>query len=259
MSWTTDPDHPFAGINEKLKRADQNIVNLDAEITNFVSSGKYPTIPHPDDETWQEAVNYHRSKRIPLRFAVLAGEIVHHLRSSLDHVVWHFSCNEARLKDQNGIEFPIFEKEPHPSDKNAINRYNKKIQGITNTQVLGWIKEMQPHHSGADVADDPLLIIHNMDRFDKHRELVIVDSSAAVQFPPTMSDIASKAALYTQGKLPASDHLVLSRALKDHCNVTPNVAFRQFGKRKTHSVIAGLVELFDEVSTLVGVFATEVL
>src|ERR1700679_1551898 len=116
MEWHEDPKHPFAGIAEKLKRADQNIFSFHTEINLFLKSGNYPIIPHPNDERWQEAVDYHRNKSIPVRFAVLAGEIVHHLRSSLDHIVWHFSSDEARLKGQNVIEFPVFESKPLSKD-----------------------------------------------------------------------------------------------------------------------------------------------
>src|ERR1700727_2294958 len=258
MSWTTDPDHPFAGIAEKLKRADKNTVNLQTEIITFIDSGDYPVVPHPDNKTWQEAVDYHRTKRIPVRFGVLAGEIVHHLRSRLDHVVWHFSSDDARLRDANGIEFPIFENKPDPRDKNAVQRYNRKIQGITNTKVLEWIEKVQPYNAGADAANDPLLIVHNMDRFDKHRELAMVDSSAIITFPPNMTEIYRKTLLYREGKLPISENPMLSRALKDHAKVTPHVAFRQFGKRRAQPVISGLAKLFDEISVLVGVFATQV-
>jgi hypothetical protein len=256
MVWHEDPNHPFAGIAEKLKRADQNIGNLHAEIGVFFKRGKYPVLPHPDDKRWQEAVDYHRSKPIPVRFGVLAGEIIHHLRSSLDHIVWHFSSDEARLKAQNVIEFPLFESKP--LSKEDIQRYNRKIQGITNTQTLTWIEEMQPYNAGTDVADDPLLIVHNMNRFDKHRELIIVDSSALIHFPASMGEITQEVALYTQGKLPVSGHAAATQAVKDHGIVTPQVAFRQFGKRQAQPVIAGLLELFNEVSTLVGVFATQV-
>jgi hypothetical protein len=255
MAWHDDPTHPFAGIAEKLKRADRNIVNLKSEIDTFINSGEYPTIPHPDDKMWQQAVNYHKTKRIPLLFGVLAGEIIHHLRSSLDHVAWHFSSDEAR-RTPHDIEFPIFEKEPRREKE--IERYNRKVQGITKPRVLACIKDMQPYKAGADVCNDSLLIVHNMDRFDKHRELVIVDSSVVVEVPSTMPDLANKFRLYTEGKLPQSEIIAASRAMKEHGKATPDVAFRQFGQRKTQSVIPGLVQLFDEVSTLVGVFATEV-
>lgn len=256
MAWHDDPDHAFVGIAEKLKRADQNVISLQSEITGFIESGMYPVIPHPNDRIWQEAVSYHRNKRIPLRFSVLAGEVIHHLRSCLDHIVWHFSSTEARLKHSGAIEFPIFEAKPLL--KKETERYERKVQGISNTNVLQRIKEMQPYSAGTDVTDNFLLIIHNMDRFDKHRELVIVDTSAEITFPSTREDLWEKAKLYSQGKLPEAEHLAFSRALKEQAKVAPGVAFRQFGKWPAYPVIKGLAELFAEVERVVGVFAVEV-
>ena len=133
--WADDPIHPFAGIAEKLKRADQNIVNLHSEITAFFQASKYPVIPNAEDKEWQEALNYHKNLPIPKRFSVLAGEIVHHLRSSLDHIVWIFSSDTARQLHENALEFPIFR---NPMTKDDLRRYERKIQGITNLKVRGF-------------------------------------------------------------------------------------------------------------------------
>jgi hypothetical protein len=247
------PDHPFNGIFEKLKRADENIINLKAEIDTFIKTGKYPTIPHPDDETWQEAVDYHRSKPIPKRFSVLAGEIVHHLRSILDHIIWHFSDEGARAKPHN-IEFPFFEKKP--SDEKELTRYNRKIKGITNPRVRDLIEKLQPYNIGADDVDDFLLIVHDMDRFDKHRELTIVISTAYVTVPPDRPELIKKLKLYKNKKLPAMELIEVSRAIKDQGEVTPSISFRQFGKRPGQPIIPGLVKLFSEVRTVVELFGT---
>jgi hypothetical protein len=87
MAWQDDPEHPFAGIAEKLKRADENIVNLNGEISKFFAESEYPVIPKPDDKRWKEALEYHRELKVPKRFSVLGGEIIHHFRSCLDHIV----------------------------------------------------------------------------------------------------------------------------------------------------------------------------
>jgi hypothetical protein len=65
MSWHDAPKHPFAGIAEKLKRADQNVLNLQSEIEGFIQSGKYQVIPNPQGQERQEALAYHRIKVIP--------------------------------------------------------------------------------------------------------------------------------------------------------------------------------------------------
>ena len=100
--------HPLDGIQEKLNRADENIGNLNREIVSFFNDGPYPVLPDKDDGLFQEAVDYHSSRIIPQRFSVLAGEIIHHLRSCLDHLAWILSNEEKRVRDPQGIEFPIF-------------------------------------------------------------------------------------------------------------------------------------------------------
>ncbi len=255
MAWHDDPQHVFAGIAEKLKRADQNIGNLKSEIDVFVQSGQYPTISHPNEQIRQEALSYHRKKTIPLRFSVLTGEVIHHLRSCLDHIAWHFSDAETRAKTPNAIEFPIFEFEP--LEKDDIKRFKRKIHGITNAKVLHWIDGLQPYKAGTDAVDSSLLIIHDMDRFDKHRELMIVDCSAEITFPPSMEELWRKAELYSQGKLPDTEHFAFSRALKDYGNVAPGVAFRKFGRREPYPLVNGLVELWRDTSNLAALFATQ--
>jgi hypothetical protein len=256
MAWFDEPDHPFLGIAEKLKRADQNIVHLNSEIELFVKSGKYPVLPNPNTEEWKEAVTYHKTKPIPLRFSVLTGEIIHHLRSCLDHVVWHFSDACSRASDPNGIEFPILEQKPGNSDERK--RYKRKVQGIGNTKVLDLIEASQPYHAGADAADHLLMIVHNMDRFDKHRELMIVASTANARIPPTITELQDKVRLYEAGKLSQSEHVTLIQAAQNYGTVTPGVAFRQFGKREYHSLLRGLLELLRDVDKRVDAFAAEV-
>jgi hypothetical protein len=83
------------GINEKLKRANENIRNLDSEIVAFIEGGEYPVLPDANGKIPDEAISYHKNRVIPPRFGVLAGEIIHHFRSCFDHIVWHFSEDVA--------------------------------------------------------------------------------------------------------------------------------------------------------------------
>jgi len=252
MAWQDESNHPFAGIWQKLKRADENIVDLKSEIDVFIESGDYPIVPYVDDKMFQEAIAYNRDRKIPLRFSVLIGEIIHHLRSCLDHIAWHFSDISSRAK-AGSIEFPIFEIQP--TDKKEIERYARKVKGIANTNVLGLIEDMQPYQVGADVANHAFLIIHNMDIFDKHRELVVVGSSVEVNFPP-VKDILTSARLYSQGKLDPSDTLSWARTLKDY-KATPGIAFQNFGNWRVYPVVKGLAELLMAVEKAISAFAPE--
>jgi integrase len=68
-------------IREKLKRANEHIHNLDTEITAFLR--EHPDKPVTDDEhkAEEELWKFYVQRGIPPRFSVIAGEIVHHLRS----------------------------------------------------------------------------------------------------------------------------------------------------------------------------------
>jgi hypothetical protein len=249
-------DNPFAGIEEKLKRSDENIVNLNGEVASFFQTSDYPVIPHPDDKLWQKAIDYHTNRKIPLRFSVLAGEIVHHLRSCLDHVVWHFSDDTARRKHPTMLEFPVFKREP--ISEKEIARYEGKIQGISSVAVRGLIETLQPYHVGADGANHFIGVVHDMDRFDKHRELVIVFPIALLYFPPGLDDLRQKFILYQHGKLPKAEIWAMQRAVKDNAQVTPQIAFEKFGKWEYQAVIPALQQLSRKLRAIVSRF-TELL
>jgi len=241
----------FNGIEEKLKRSDENIINLDGEITIFFQRGEYPVIPHPDDKLWQKALDYHQMREIPLRFSVLAGEIVHHLRSSLDHIVWHFSDDTGRRS--GATEFPVFKMEP--ISEKELARYEGKIQGVKDFKARNLIEEFQPYKVGANAPNHFLSVVHDMDRFDKHRELVMVSPIALLSFSPSLADVSAKVILYQQGKLPVSEIPAARRAMKEHGQVAPQVAFRKVGQLKDQPVVPALRQLAGHVRNLVSRFA----
>src|ERR1700730_13558450 len=144
---------------EKLKRANENIVNLNAELVRFLSKGPGPVGDDENHERFFDLVD-HSAREIDPRFSVLAGEILHHLRTALDHVVWHLTP-EPR---SNSIEFPVFSKRPTNNDE--IASFKSKIKGIS-AAARTVIECEQPYHR-PDPLEHSLWIIHDMDRIDKH-------------------------------------------------------------------------------------------
>ena len=254
--WKDDDSHPFAGIAKKLDRADESIFNLHTEISKFFGESKYPSIPKPDTQGWQEAINYHKALTVPKRFSVLSGEIVHHFRSSLDHIVWYFSSPAYRNSRADAIEFPIFRK---PLSSKNRPRFERKIEGITNPRVLKTIIDLQPYQRGSGAINDPLCIIHDMDRFDKHRELTIVTACANVNFPAGTPIRGVLAVIhYRDGKLSSAQAAAAQRTLKVDADVSPQIAFAQFGDRKDRFVVPGLADLLYAMDDVVELFAAEV-
>lgn len=235
------------GVREKLERADECIRDLNTEIGAFLKHPEAGLSEHKAKAA-QKFMEHARSlaKNVPPRFGVLAGEIVHHLRSSLDHVAWMLSSERSqRAKGSNAIAFPILIEEP--TDEHELRSYNRKIQGIASPDALTLIKHLQPYNATKPL-DDPLAIIHEFDRIDKHHNLVIVETSWEVGFRLPLSWIISGSNIDTE--IPS-----LAATRKAELKITHFVAFPQFGERKNQPVVPSLTQLLDVTRDVVGKFA----
>ncbi len=248
--------HPLSGVQEKLKRANENILNLEREISLFLQQGPNPVIPNDDLEAFQEALKLHAETQIPERFSILAGEIVHHLRSCLNNIAWELSSPKKRLDDPRGIEFPIYIGKP--ANKSELRRYERKIEGIP-ARGRKIIEGLQPYHRAPAMLtgprSHPLWIIHDMDTVDKHRELIL--ATAAFDIADVGGIGGIWLTLYRQGDFPEGDIAGLARAFNANCKITTQVAFREFDGRKVQPVIPSLQKLTRAVQEVVLMFMDE--
>ena len=238
----------FAGVKEKLKRTNENIRNLESELAAFLNEGEHAVLPEYDTELLLQAIKYHADRVIPPRFSVLAGEIVHHLRSCLDHIVWQFSTPEHRKKDPWGIEFPILKE--RPVDKDGIARYERKVKGITDTDTLRLIELLQPYNA-VDPVDTLIYIVHDFDRVDKHRELVLCIPTGAREFAPEMGAFVAD----YQRAHPELRAVDLAMNLKGYGKLVPQVSFKYFGRRHVQPLAPGLMELNNFIVRTIAMFA----
>jgi len=243
----------FDGIKEKLKRSHENVLNLQAEVNRFFEESRYPVLPQDDVKALLEAIKYHSQRDIPLRFSVLAGEIAHHLRSCLDHIVWQFSTDAYRRDHFKRIEFPILET--RPPDKDSVKRHEGKIKGITNPDVLRAIEALQPYNS-ANPVESALLVIHNMDITDKHRELVLCLSTGAVEVPHEVVGrvVAKLRPSYQQGIMDGAFEAELQREIENHAKIVATISFANFRGREFEAIIPAMMELNNEVVRIVAHF-----
>ena len=240
----------LVGVSEKLERAYENILNLGTEISLFEKLR--PNEPVSDDERngVEKLLKFLAEKKVPIRFSVIAGEIVHHLRSCLDHIVWLLSSDASKsVKSANRIGFPITLKEPRTKDE--IEFFQAKIAGVSSVDGIRLIKELQPYNT-PEPADHPLAIIHEFDRIDKHQNLVLVVGTFTIDFRvPVMPSVV----VGMGERKPETRHVVLTE--KMDLKLAHKVAFGKFGKRENQPVIPAMEQLFNSVRDVVAVFAGE--
>lgn len=223
-------DDPLEGIREKLKRSDECISNLDREIRAFFDQSLYPVIPNKDEETFKEAVDYHRRRDIPLRFSVLAGEIVHHLRSCLNHLAWLLSDPCYRTCCRRSIEFPVFERKPTNKEQSG---YDRKVAGMSD-HARQLILSRQPYvlHPGGDAHEDPLAVLHDLDRLDKHVALAFAFFITKARWRSSVLE-----AIQAHRKTKSAQTLAeYERAVKEDVEIAPHIAFKDFGTSEASPV-----------------------
>jgi hypothetical protein len=235
----------FDGIDAKLARAYENILNLDKEIAAFFQKCDYPVIPENDMELLREAIKYHANLAIPPRFSVLASEIIHHLRSCFDHIVWHFTVQP--VKNIRKIEFPVFDELPANNDGRKL--FEGKIAGIADSNVRSLIERLQPYNA-PDPLDDPLHIIHDFDIVDKHKEVVICAGTASRFIPAQIQSILES----YEREHPELNSAQVAHHFKNYGPMMPYISFRDFGRRKLQPVIPGLTDLFNYTVKVVESF-----
>ncbi|MCH8066744.1 MAG: hypothetical protein IIC90_13115, partial [Chloroflexi bacterium] len=118
---------------------------------------------------------------------ILIGDVIHNLRSALDHIVYaiSFSRNPDEFRDDRTTEFPICDK---PSSFASEYR-QKQIRGLP-LSARAIIEALQPY-SGKKVSHEPLWTLREMSNVDKHRSIhVAADSTAEVGWDITRIDPA---------------------------------------------------------------------
>lgn len=163
--------HPLDGCRAKVARAREHIKKLEGPLASDVKDRDYGIRVYQQSDPPQQVIEAKVTDLLLVEWAVIHGEIVHDLRSSLDHLV----CALVRRQNANSKcanrSFPITNSGKEFAD--AVRKGS--IRGVGRT-ARTLIESVQPYHADKGrYADDPLYVLHRMWVWDKHRTLLGVD------------------------------------------------------------------------------------
>jgi hypothetical protein len=166
----------------KIDRANENIRNLQREFSDFIDGDAYGVIADIDPNPVTQTRRIVSVADVPLPLRVLVGEVVYHLRSAFDLLVYQLmlgvNATEAQLEK---CAFPVIYCDMGTPE--GLNKYEsdlgRQIKAIRSTGAGKLIEHMQPcHHWNRD--DLPLAQIDYLNRTDKHRLLLALVSSIPI-------------------------------------------------------------------------------
>lgn len=252
-------DDPLAGVRAKLDRADAHLKSLQEEVATFLDSETYGVRHHfhPDGRHYTLSVQIKREP--PLLLSVLVGDLVHNLRSALDHLAWQLVLANGGTPTR-ATQFPIFTSDPASGD--PLRKWTGSIEGMA-SPIGQAIRAIQPYHAGNRANLHSLAVLAALSNQDKHR--LPVARTAAIVKPDTsksgllpVRDVVVKWAGIVTGKpLVDGDHIA-------HADIRitgpqPQIELKgqlpveiAFGDR--HTRLDGLVDLRDHTCNLVALF-----
>jgi hypothetical protein len=148
----------FASTKAKLARANELLEMLTHEV-----QADQDALSYGIELQYTEARQLVAVAKMPANlfehYSIVAGEIVHHARSSLDHTVWEMVPNP--LEGRTG--FPI-SRDPDMFD----SRGRRMIEGISEA-AAALIERLQPYEPGDD--NQLLAVLNELWNRDKHRSI----------------------------------------------------------------------------------------
>ena len=167
------------GVYAKVEQAHSQLRSLETDIGKYCDQ-QHRMIVHRRESDRQIWVFRGETPRVPVEFSVRIGEIVHNLRSALDHLVWQLVIANGETPDR-GNEYPIFREE---------HRYEidcrRKLRGV-GPHPKSMIRSYQPYQGHGGIGSQ-LWLLHIMSNHDKHRHLNMTTAIASGMNARVVSD-----------------------------------------------------------------------
>jgi hypothetical protein len=162
------------GVQAKLDRVIEQLTGLHREVLDLQGSGRLELVAlgNPEGTEFRVALNPDWDERKTLRWGVIVGEIIHDLRSALDHMVWELVAANGGTPDRC-TSFPICSVEPVNGFRsfalaNPQSKRHGPLVGLTPDHV-SFVESCQPYHGGNCKR---LELINALWNTDKHRHLI---------------------------------------------------------------------------------------
>jgi hypothetical protein len=135
----------FRSARNKIARAKEHIVDLDAEIRRFVDENPHKVIIEDDAESGYKIHKVVLPARLPASLALIASDAVTNLRAALDHIGYSVAVASGIQDPKWGYHFPFADTAAKfnqyvAEDKLSCRKLPDQIQSI--------FKRFQPYQDG---------------------------------------------------------------------------------------------------------------
>jgi hypothetical protein len=149
-------------IHTKIERANLHLRELVVLRDRFMQSRPYAILSKPDAQPGFQSYYVTDLCRPPEEIALIAGDVIHNLRTALDHLAYQLVIANGGVPT-TATCFPI-----HDDAKSYNDRHERQVRGMAQ-DAIDAIGEIKPYKGG----NDALWILHKLDIEDKHHALFV--------------------------------------------------------------------------------------
>jgi hypothetical protein len=136
--------NPFTGAHGKLTRARKHIEELRAAIAAFFATQPYEIMQEEDTSTGDLIYRLRIHHEVPDDWSLIVGDILHNMRSSLDHLAWRLVELNNKIPGRH-TQFVI------SADQAAFQRAAQtNLRGVSQT-AMTFIENLHPYRGGDDL------------------------------------------------------------------------------------------------------------
>jgi hypothetical protein len=249
-------------VREKLIRADEHLRAIERVTAEYIVTEEFGISTrweeHIPEKSGRSGTTWRADLKPapPLRIAVLCGDFVHNLRSSLDHLARALVLENGGTPNDDPGDGPVtqFLVLEDRLTKNGTVR-PLQIVGGTSPSAEFFLETVQPYRRVDDPTLHPLWILNRLWNVDKHRTLNVVGvnlGNITITFPDGRTGYA-RAAPFENGALiywvldenPEVDHNATSTV-----EYAPSLAFQDVAGGSRYEPVP-VVELLRELRVYV--------
>lgn len=169
------------GPLSRIDRADELITEVEGDLAAFLQSKPYTIEERPDENPTTLAFVITSLAEVPLRPRIVAGEVAHHLRASLDLMVYQLMLM-AGVTDEKLLRkavFPVLDKDLGTAQgRGEYHAAIKKALGPLPDAPRARIEDLQPCNTNHEWSH--LAQVQRLDNTQKHRLLLAAMSSIRI-------------------------------------------------------------------------------
>ena len=165
--------NPFISARLKLKRAKRHLLEAENTARDLPHRQGRNFVFGADQKTGKAQIIFIGHSNMPMEFAGVVGDVIHNLRSTLDHVAVVLATppigtgNPRHAYFPTGIDRDTFITARDGFTKPSGKRVKGKMEGAP-TDALRMVEELEPYDGGKH----SLRALHDLDILDKHKLII---------------------------------------------------------------------------------------